>query len=232
MSRLFHRLRIRLAGFLHRSPPNDPDRVLVGLCRDLARTVSALQLMLSADGRDTDEIPGFDELADCEAALIMEIAALPARTLLGVVAKAEGALLRPEVQGFDGATTLALSAAENLVRLAAGSERPSSGDPALPAPIPFDHARAVLLSDPTELMEQIMNNLFEADRRPSVRGRDVARGVSIGVLGQLGAGSLVGGIALLAGRPDLPRPFPATLVVVGLTATALALSLLHRAVRP
>ena len=108
MSRsLLHRLRTRLAGFLTRSPPDDPDRVLAGLCRDLAESVSALQLLLSADDRDTDAIPGFDTLADQEAALIAEIVALPARTLLGVVAKARGALLRPDVRGFDGATITA-----------------------------------------------------------------------------------------------------------------------------
>ncbi len=230
MSRsLLHRLRTRLAGFLTRSPPDDPDRVLVGLCRDLAETVSALQLLLSADNRDTDAIPGFDALADHEAALIAEIVALPARTLLGVVAKAEGALLRPEVRGFDGAVALALSAAEDLVRLAAGL------GPSFSADSPFSRlpsTDAALLSSPTMLKEQIMNNLFDADSRLPVRGRDVARGATIGLLAELGTGAVVGGVALLVTRPDLPRPFPAALVLVGLGAIALAVACLRRITRP
>ncbi len=229
MSRsLLHRLRTRLAGFLTRSPPDDPDRVLVGLCRDLAGTVSALQLLLSADDRDTDAIPGFDALADHEAALIAEIVALPARTLLGVVAKAEGALLRPEVRGYDGATALALSAAKDLVRLASGLEQPLSAAP------PFSRlpsTDAVLPSDPTMTKEQIMNNLFDAGSRPPVRGRDVARGATIGLLAELGTGAVVGGVALLVTRPDLPRPFPAALVLVGVGAIALAVTCLRRITR-
>ncbi len=232
MSRPFlHRLRTRLAGFLTHSPPDDPDRVLVGLCRDLAEAVSALQLLLSADDRDTDAIPGFDTLADHEAALIMEIAALPARTLFGVVAKARGALLRPEVRGFDGATTLALSAAEDLVRLAAGAKRPSSDNPSILGSLPPETAHTLLLSDTTASTEQIMNNLSGVDGRPRVRGRDIVRGVTIGLLAELGAGSIVGGIALLVGRPDLPQPFPAALVLVGLGAIALAVACLRRVTR-
>ncbi len=229
MSRsLLHRLRILLAGFLTRSPPDDADRVLVGLCRDLADKVSALQLLLSADDRDTDEIPGFAALADREAALIMEIAALPARTLLGVVAKAQGALLRPEVRGYDGALVLALSAVEDLVRLAAGPGPSFSADP------PFSRlpsTDAVLPSDPTMRNEQIMNNLFDADSRPPVRGRDVARGATIGLLAELGTGAVVGGVALLVTRTDLPWPFPAALVLVGLGAIALAMACLRRITR-
>ncbi len=233
MSRsLLYRLRTRLAGYLTRSPPDDPDRVLVGLCRDLAGTVSALQLLLSADDRDTDAIPGFDALADHEAALIAEIVALPARTLLGVVAKAEGALLRPEARGFDGAVALALSAAEDLVRLAAGPKRPSSDDPSILGPLPPETAHTLLLSNITVFKEQIMNNLSGVDGRPRVRRRDIARGATIGLLAELGAGSVVGGVALLVTRPDLPRPFPAALVLVGLSAIALAVACLRRITRP
>ncbi len=232
MSRsLLYRLRTRLAGFLTRSSPDDPDRVLVALCRDLAGTVSALQLLLSADRRDTDAIPGFDALADREAELIMDIVALPARTLFGVMAKARGALLRPEVRGFDGATALALSAAEDLVRLAAGPEQPLSADPLLPTLSRPDAAWTALPPDSIVLKKQIMNNLFDTDARPPVRGRDIARGATIGLLAELGAGSVVGGIALLATRPDLPRPFPAALVLVGLGAIALAVAYLRRITR-
>ena len=220
--------RLRLAAFGMPSSPDDPDRVLVGLCRDLAGTVSALQIMLSTDGRDTDVIPGFNALANREAALVRHIAALPASTLIGVVAKAQGALLRPEVRGFDGAQALALSAAEDLVRLAAGPESPLSDNPSLPP----ETARAVLLSGSTMPKEHIMNSLFDSGRRSSVHGRDVARGALIGLLGELGAGSVVSGVALLIGRPDLPRPFPAALVLFGLGVIALAVMCLRRVTRP
>ncbi len=76
-----------------------------------------------------------------------------------------------------------------------------------------------------------MNNLFDTDGRPPVRGRDIARGATIGLLAELGAGSFVGGIALLVNRPDLPQPFPAALVLVGLGAIALAVACLRRITR-
>ncbi len=76
-----------------------------------------------------------------------------------------------------------------------------------------------------------MNNLFDGGGRPPVRGRDVARGATIGLLAELGAGSVVGGIALLVSRPDLPRPFPAALVLVGVGAIALAVACLRRITR-
>ncbi len=133
MSRsLLHRLRIRLAGFLTRSPPDDPDRVLVGLCRALADTVSALQLMLSTDGRDTDEIPGFDELADREAALIRRSPPCRPGPCSGWWPRPGARCCAPRCAAYDGATTLALSAAKDLVRLAAGPGQPLSADPALP----------------------------------------------------------------------------------------------------
>ena len=77
-----------------------------------------------------------------------------------------------------------------------------------------------------------MNNLFDADSRPPVRGRDVARGATIGLLAELGTGAVVGGVALLVTRPDLPRPFPAALVLVGVGAIALAVACLRRITRP
>ncbi len=119
MSRFpFSRFRLWPAASRTRPPPDDPDRVLVGLCRDLAGTVSALQLLLSADGRDTDEIPGFDALADRERALVARIVVVPAASFAGLLAKARAARLRPEISGYDGAASLALSLADDLIRIA------------------------------------------------------------------------------------------------------------------
>lgn len=133
------------------------------------------------------------------------------------------------MRGFDGATTLALSAAEDLVRLAAG---PGPSFSAAPPFARLPSTDAAPLSIPTMSKEQIMNNLFDADSRPPVRGRDVARGATIGLLAELGTGAVVGGVALLITRPDLPRPFPAALMLVGLGAIALAVACLRRITRP
>ncbi len=120
MSRsLFDWLKLRLVAFRTRPPPDDPDRILVGLCRELTVTVHALQVLLENDKRDTDEIPGFDDLADREHALIVQIIGIPATGFAGLLSKAQVARLRPEVSGYDGAIPLALSLADDVIRLAA-----------------------------------------------------------------------------------------------------------------
>ena len=100
---LFDWLKLRLVASRTRPPPHDPDRILGDLCRELTVTVQALKVLLEDDKRDTDEIPGFDDLVNREHALIVRIVDIPATSFAGLLSKAQVARLRPVVSGYDGA---------------------------------------------------------------------------------------------------------------------------------
>ena len=109
------------------SPRGD---VLLALTDEFEAGDRALRVLLERDGRDTEDVPGFDGLADRQAELVGLICATPAQTLAGVVAKARCARLRPSEQGFDAALFLALSACDDLLRL--DGARPPRTPPLLP----------------------------------------------------------------------------------------------------
>ena len=73
-----------------------------------------------------------------------------------------------------------------------------------------------------------MNKNPISDRNLPLR-HGIRRGTLIGLLGQTGAWSLVGGVALLIDRSDLPSLSPAGLVGIGLGTIGLSFMLLHRA---
>lgn len=93
------------------------DDALLALTDEFEAGDRALRSLLERDGRDTADVPGFDDIADRQAELVGLICATPARTLAGVVAEARCARLRPSEQGFDAALALALSACDDLLRL-------------------------------------------------------------------------------------------------------------------
>lgn len=105
--------RLRLFG----RPVSPRGDALLALTDEFEAGDRALRVLLERDGRDTDDMPGFDDLADRQAELVGLICMMPARTLAGVVAKARCARLHPSEQGFDAALALALSACDDLLRL-------------------------------------------------------------------------------------------------------------------
>lgn len=98
--------------------PSPRDDGLLASTGEFEANDRKLHDLLARDGRDAGDVPGFDDLADRRAELVELIVATPARSLAGTVAKARCARLRPSEQGFDAALDLALSACDDLLRLA------------------------------------------------------------------------------------------------------------------
>lgn len=105
-----------------RRPRSHPGGPVPGADRHGPRALDgcrfSILVLLEDDKRDTDDIPGFDDLADQERALIVRIVGIPATGFAGLLSKAQVARLRPVASGYDGAAPLALSLADDVIRLA------------------------------------------------------------------------------------------------------------------
>lgn len=123
--RLRRRGLARLRSLVRLPSPRDDD--LLASTGEFEANDRKLHDLLARDGRDAGDVPGFDDLADRRAELVELIVATPARSLAGTVAKARCARLRPSEQGFDAALDLALSACDDLLRLAAVRTVESAG---------------------------------------------------------------------------------------------------------
>lgn len=123
MPRLRGLLRATLAAALERrrlfwsADAERPDRNLTELAGELAANEPRLRALLAGDGRDTEDIPGFDALADRQREIVEQLCRLPARGVEGLVAKARGIRLRDPAMGYDGAAVLGWSLGGDVVRL-------------------------------------------------------------------------------------------------------------------
>ena len=81
---LWRRVLVRLRPADRRaSSPADGDDALLALTDEFEAGDRNLRDLLARDGRDTEDVPGFDALADRQAELLALIVATPARGLAG-----------------------------------------------------------------------------------------------------------------------------------------------------
>lgn len=100
-----------------RSEQRGADRDVVDLAAEAKRLHRALRDLLAQDGRDTDEIPGFSEMADDLADLAERVCGSEASGLAGLVAKAE-LIVEFRSSASDSAEKVALSMARDLLAIA------------------------------------------------------------------------------------------------------------------
>ena len=195
-----------------------PDAVLLALAGEFESNDRALRDLLDGDGRDTEEVPGFDDLADRQAELIELIVAIPAVSRAGLIAKATCARLRPPEQGFDAALKLALSVSDDLLRF--GGAAPSPSQPLRPSqdrPPGRSH----------EVLRFKKAQPFLAERSDGARclivfrRNDLWRHLS-GTLSQIGAWALGGAVVLPFAEPRLPSFVITALLATGAGAIALS----------
>lgn len=120
-----HDLATRVPRILERWTRGGTDRRVIDLVAEIQRTLAYLDSLLSADSRDTDEIPGFDAAADDLARMIVRLCDEEASWLDGMLAKAELAEELASSPG-DKAERIALSLARDL-HSAARSEHGPQG---------------------------------------------------------------------------------------------------------
>lgn len=93
------------------------DATLVRLAAELAANERSLRALFADDGRDTEDIPEFQVLADRHGNLVEQICLLPAHGVGGLAAKALGVRLRDPATGYDDAIRLGASLAEDVLRI-------------------------------------------------------------------------------------------------------------------
>ena len=196
------------------------DDALLASAGEFEANHRALRDLLASDGRDTGDVPGFNDLADRQAELVELIVATPARSLAGVVVKARCARLRPPEQGFDAALSLALSASDDLLRFA--DAQPSRS---LPSPTGPSHGTVVKTagrSGGPQVAEPP-----EGVRRPAVlRLADLWRHL-VDTLIQVGVWSLAGATVLPLAGVHPQWAVAAAVLGVGGSATFLVSCLRH-----
>lgn len=112
-----------LAGFRHLSRlvaiawAIDRDEALVSLAAELEAKEAALRALFARDGRDTEDMPEFEVLADRCGVLVERLRTTPARGLDGLSAKARCVRLRDPAAGYDAALLLGSSLAVDVLRL-------------------------------------------------------------------------------------------------------------------
>ena len=95
----------------------DRDDTLVSLAAELEAKEAALRTLLARDGRDTDDMPEFEPLAERCGALVEQLRKMPARGLRGLSAKARCVRLRDPAAGYDAALLLGSSLADDVLCL-------------------------------------------------------------------------------------------------------------------
>ena len=95
----------------------DRDEALVSLAAELEADEAALRALLARDGRDTEDMPEFEVLADRCGVLVEQLRRTPARGLDGLSAKARCVRLRDPAAGYDAALLLGSSLADDVLRL-------------------------------------------------------------------------------------------------------------------
>ena len=93
------------------------DDMLVSLAAELEVNEAALRALFARDGRDTDDMPEFEPLADRCGVLVEQLRSTPARGLDGLRAKARCVRLRDSAAGYDAALLLGSSLADDVLRL-------------------------------------------------------------------------------------------------------------------
>lgn len=196
---------------------SQPDAALLALTGEFDSNDRALRDLLNGDGRDTDEVPGFDDLADRQAELVDLIVAIPAVSRAGLIAKATCARLRPPEQGFDAALKLALSVSDDLLRF--GGAAPSPSQPPRPSQDrPPDGSHEVLrLGKAQPVAEQSGGGR----RLVILRRNELWRHLS-STLSRIGAWALGAAIVLPFSGPRLPWFVVAALLAIGAGAIALS----------
>ncbi len=221
--RLWRRVLVRLGSADRRAPsPGDADQALLALADEFEINDRALHDILARDGRDTDDVPGFDTLADRQAELVGLIVATPAQGLAGLVAKARCARLRPSERGFDAAQALALSASDDLLRLV--GDAPSLTRPGL---LPWDPSHATTAEMPPKKKEPNMTTRPDAARRLAILRRNNGWRQLSTTLSQLGAWALGAAAVLPFYRLPLPWFVIAALGVIGVGTISLAFFVLR-----
>lgn len=94
------------------------DAQLLAAHKDLLHVTSVMHAVLDETNSDTEDIPGYDALADEQKRLITILQSTPAMGMDGTIAKARSALLKPVERGYDGAVQISLSLCRDLVSLA------------------------------------------------------------------------------------------------------------------
>lgn len=95
----------------------DRDNTLVDLAAELEVKEAALRALFARDGRDTDDMPEFEPLADQCGVLVEQVRRIPARGLHGLSAKALCVRLREPAAGYDAALLLGSSLADDVLHL-------------------------------------------------------------------------------------------------------------------
>lgn len=96
---------------------NGHDENTIRICGDLLIVSSDLDAAIADDDRDSEDIPGYQELANAQAQLIERVSQASASTIGGLIAKAECALFKPIERGYDGGPAIGLSVCKDLLRL-------------------------------------------------------------------------------------------------------------------
>ena len=109
-------------------PGQGNDVSLAAWSEELRDIEARSKRLLADDDRDATDIPGYELLADRHAALVLALGSIQAQERCGLLAKARAVAVKDARAGYDGAISIAISLAADVVAVLGqegGAERKS-----------------------------------------------------------------------------------------------------------